>query len=205
MRNRALGMLSLAALALISLSCATQPPESEFIIKARSALNPGVGYSDVSVIVRRDPRSGEWRKIIEFHPPLSLVLNNDGTFALELGFIMEEIIDRVLQKHISGSNSRTIMVDSKVSLNDVVKMNPLKVTHVWEIYEPEPAPAENPSPAKIVGEPPPRSRQLVEAPKMMPGFVCAKLSGNAKKESIESMEIWVAAPDSPYATAFRER
>jgi hypothetical protein len=198
-------MSFLAALALASLSCATQPSESEFIIKARSALNPGVRYSDISVIVRRDPRSGESRKIVEFHPPLSLVLNNDGTFALELGFLMEEIVDRVLQKHISGSNSRTIMVDSKVSLNDVVTMNPLKVTHVWEIYEPEQAPAENPSPATIFGEPPPRSRPPAEAPKKMPGFVCAKLSGSAKKESIESMEIWVAAPDSPYAVAFRER
>ncbi|MCX6570531.1 MAG: hypothetical protein NT006_03805 [Candidatus Aminicenantes bacterium] len=205
MRNSVLGMLSVAALALASLSCATQPTESEFIIKARSVSNPGVASSDVSVIVRRDPRSGESRKIIEFHPPLSLVLNNDGTFALELGFLMEDIVNRVLQKRISGSDSRTIMVDSNVSLNDIVTMDPLKVTHVWEIYEPETAQAENPSPATTVGEPPPQSRIPAEAPKKRPGFVCAKLSGNAKKNSVESMEIWVATPDSPYASAFRER
>jgi hypothetical protein len=205
MRNKALGMLSLAALALASLSCAKQLPESEFIIKARSASNPGVASSDVSVTVRRDPRSGESRKIIDFHPPLYLSLNNDGSFALELGFLMENLVNRVLQKRISGSDSRTIMVDSNVSLNDVVTMNPLKVTRVWEIYEPEPAQAESPSPMTMVGEPPPPSRIPVTAPNKRPGFVCAKLSGNAKNNSVESMEIWVASPDSPYASAFRER
>ncbi len=118
---------------------------------------------------------------------------------------MEKLVDRFLQKRISGSDSRTIMVDPKVFLNDAVTMNPMKATHVWETYEPEPAVAEPASPMTTAGEPPPRSRVTAQTPKKGSGYVCAKLSGNAKKNSVGSIEIWIAAPDSPYAAAFRER
>jgi hypothetical protein len=45
----------------------------------------------------------------------------------------------------------------------------------------------------------PFGKRFDAATKKRPGFVCAKLSGNVKKNSVSSMEIWLAAPDSPYA------
>lgn len=204
MRNKSLGRSILAAIALASISCATQPPESEFVVKARSASDPGVRYSEISVTVRRNPRSGESHRIVNFRPSASLMLNIDRTFHLEFGILIETIVDRVLGKRVFGGESRAIMLDSNADLNDVMTMNPFKVTHVWEIYEPEPVRAENPNPATMAGEPPPQPR-VYAAPQKGPGFVCAKLKGDAKKGSVRAMEIWVAPPDSPYAAAFIKR
>lgn len=203
MRCRSLCEWALAALALASLSCAKQPPETEFIIKARLASNPGAVSSDVSVTVRRDPRSSESRRTVDFQPPLYLGQDYGGMLNWDFAGVVMDIAGRVLETRIFYNDSRRVMVDANVSLNDMMTMNPFKATHVWEIYEPEPAPSEKPDSMTTAGEP--QSRIPAAALKKRPGFVCAKLAGKAKKNSVSSMEIWIAAPDSPYAAAFRKR
>jgi hypothetical protein len=203
------GLLRRGPILVIALglfSCQTQRPEKQFTVKDVWVSSPDVHRAEITAIVKSDLKSIESKKIIEFKPPVWLgYKEGSADFRDDFGSLVEYLAEVVLKANIGGDDSRQVIQTSKLSLSDINAMSPWKAIHVWELYEQTLPPPKQESSSVRFGEEPRKQFAPPVSPKKVPGILCVKLLGSPKKNRVDSIEMWIASSDSPYASVFHQR